>query len=330
MNEAYNLESVTAWLAESHRPLLISHRRPDGDALGALAGMGHVLRQNDCEPVVVLYDALPARYAFLEDAAQWLVWADVRDVVSRDCDGVVIVDTCAVAQLEPIGEFLARAPRILVIDHHATRDQVGTRDGDLRYFDETASATCLIIAEWLNASGHKFDRATATALFTGIATDCGWFRFSNTDGRTMRMASELVAAGAKPAQINHALHLCEPPEKLKLIAHLLNKLELLADGRLAVMRLRQADFDATGADDSMTEDLVNEATRLGGTEATLLVTEESETSIRVNFRSKRSLDVAALAMRFGGGGHTRAAGARLRGKWDDVVPRLIAETIEAL
>jgi phosphoesterase RecJ-like protein len=96
------------------------------------------------------------------------------------------------------------------------------------------------------------------------------------------------------------------------------------------MYLRRADFEATGADSSMTENLVNEATRLGSTEATLLFTEEPNGIVRVNFRSKRQLDVAALARRFGGGGHARAAGARLRGDWDHVVPHVITETMEAL
>ena len=111
---------------------------------------------------------------------------------------------------------------------------------------------------------------------------------------------------------------------------MLGKLELKADGKLAVLYLRGADLEAAGADDTMTSDLVNEATRLADTEATLLFTEESDGTVRVNFRSKRELDVSALATRFGGGGHARAAGARLRGAWDAVVPRVITETIAAL
>jgi len=107
-------------------------------------------------------------------------------------------------------------------------------------------------------------------------------------------------------------------------------MELHADGRLAVLFLRPADFEATGADDTMTEDLVNEPSRLGGVEATLLFTQEADDLVRVNFRSKSTLDVSELARRFGGGGHARAAGARLMGAWERNVPRVIAETIAAL
>jgi phosphoesterase RecJ-like protein len=277
-----------------------------------------------------LYEPLPSRYGFLDSAAKWHVWDEVRESVRSGCDAVVLLDTCALAQLEPVAEFLAQAPRTLVIDHHATHDPIGMRAGDLRLFDETASATCLIVAEWIRTTGTPFDPPLATALFTGIATDCGWFRFSNTDARTMRLAADLVGAGADASGIHAAIYQRDPPARLRLIAHMLNHLELKADGKLAVMYLRSTDFAETGSDSSMTSELVNEAARLASTEATLLFVEEPDRTIRVNFRSKRELNVAALARRFGGGGHARAAGARLYGEWDHVVPRVIAETIEAL
>jgi phosphoesterase RecJ-like protein len=325
-----DLQSLATWLEECHRPMLISHQRADGDSLGAMAAMSLALRSCGADPVAVLFDPLPSQYGFLEPAARWCVWDEVRDVLAADCDGVVIVDTCALPQLEPVVEFLARAPRTLVIDHHATRDPIGTRPGDLQVFDETAGAVSLMIAEWIRSIGLEFDEPLATALFVGIATDCGWFRFTNTDARTMRMVADLVEAGADASRIHSAIHQQDPPAKLRLIARMLGTLELKADGKLAVMCLRPADFAATGADSGMTSDLVNEASRLGCTEATPLFTEETDGTVRVNFRSKERLDVSALAARFGGGGHARAAGARLRGAWDTVVPRVISEMIEAL
>jgi phosphoesterase RecJ-like protein len=326
----HDFQSVTAWLQECHRPLLVSHERPDGDSLGAIAGMSGALRKRGLAPAAVLFEPLPDPYAFLEPATDWHVWDQTRDVLAGECDALVILDTCALAQLEPLAEFLAQAPRTLVIDHHVTRDSIATRHGDLRLFDETASATSLIVAEWVRSVGLPFDEPLATALFAGIATDCGWFRFTNTDARTMRVAAELVAAGADASGIHSRLYLQDPPAKLRLVTRALSSLELKAGDRLAVMYLRRSDFEAVGADGSMTENLVNEATRLGCTEATLLFVEEPDHTIRVNFRSKRVLDVSALARRFGGGGHARAAGARLRGRWDDVVPWVVAETIEAL
>jgi phosphoesterase RecJ-like protein len=324
------LDSVTPWLTQYQRPLVISHLRPDGDSLGAMAAMTLALQRRGAEPLPVLYESIPSQYALFTPMMKWHYWDEVRNVATTDCDAVVLVDTCALSQLEPIADYLAQAPPTLVIDHHATRDPIGTREGDLRVFDDTASATCLMVAEWIRDAGVQLDQPLATALFVGIATDCGWFRFANTDTRTMRLATELVEAGADPSRVHSAIYHQDPPARLRLIAHMLNHLELKADGKLAVMHLRPADFAATGADSSMTSELVNEATRLGCTEATLLFTEEPDGTIRVNFRSKLELDVSALARRYGGGGHARAAGARLRGDWDSVVPRVIAETIAAL
>ena len=323
-------DSVTAWLAQYQRPLVISHERPDGDSLGAMAAMTLALQRRGGNPIAVLYEPFPQRYAFLDLAIEWHEWDHVRDVVTTDGDAVILLDTCALSQLEPVAAFLAQAPPTLVIDHHATRDPIGLRAGDLRVFDDTASATSLMVAEWVCAAGLEYDEPLATALFTGIATDCGWFRFTNTDARTMRLAAELVEAGADPSRIHSTIYQQDSPARLRLIAHMLDHLELKADGKLAVMHLRPADFEATGAHSGMTSELVNEATRLASTEATLLFVEEPDRTIRVNFRSKRELDVSALARRFGGGGHARAAGARLRGEWDSVVPRVIAETIDAL
>ena len=325
-----DFHSLTTWLAECHQPVLISHERPDGDSLGAMAGMAQALSRQGADPVAALYEPLPSKYGFLDSAAKWHVWDDVRELVRGDCDAVVLLDTCALAQLEPVAEFLTQAPRTLVIDHHATRDPIGMRAGDLRLFDDTASATCLIVAEWIRSIGVAFDEPLATALFTGIATDCGWFRFANTDARTMRLAADLVEAGADASGIHAAIYQRDPPARLRLIAHMLTHLELKADGQLAVMYLRSTDFAETGADSNMASELVNEATRLASTEATLLFVEEPDRTIRVNFRSKRELDVSALARRFGGGGHVRAAGARLSGEWGSVVSRVVAETIEAL
>lgn len=321
---------VTRWLGQSQRPMIVSHRRPDGDALGSIAGMSRALRSRGARPSAVLYEPFPARYGVLRSAADWLVWDSARDAIAQDCDSVIVVDTCSLSQLEPVAQFLANAPRTLVIDHHATHDPVGTREGDLRLMDETASATALLVGEWIGSAGLPMDTTLATALYTGIATDTGWFRYSNTDARTLRIAADLLDAGVEAASLFNALNQQEPPAKLRLVANLLTSLELHKDGQLAVMYLRPADFAKAGADRSMTEDLVNEANRLAGVECTLLFTEEDDGEVRVNLRSKSRLDVAELARRFGGGGHARAAGARLRGGWDRVVPRFVADVAEAL
>ena len=282
------------------------------------------------DPRPVLSEPLPRRCALLADAVAWRFWEAERDALVADCDAWVILDTCTHSQLEALAGHLPRAPRTAVLDHHPTRDEIGTRPGDLRLFDETAGAACLLIHEWMRTVGLPLRPSIATALFVGIATDSGWFRFANTDARMLRAAAELADAGAAAPAVYRAIYEQDPPARLRLIGRMLDTLELHADGRLAVMKLRRSDFAAAGADQSMTEDLVNEAGRIAGLEAIVLFTEEPNGGVRVNFRSKRVLDVAALAAQFGGGGHARASGARPAGPWDEVVAQVVAAAQAAL
>lgn len=322
--------TAATWLGACRRPLLVSHRRPDGDALGSLAALALLLKQRGVAPAVALLEPFPARYRVLESFAPWRLWREERDTLVEHCDAVVILDTCAFAQLGPIGDWLNAAPRTLVIDHHATSDALATRPGDQRIIDPSASATCLLLTEFVRATGGALDDRLATALLVGLATDTGWFRFSNADARTLHAAAELVAAGAQPAEIYDDLYQRDSAARLRLVARLLQTLELEAGGRLAVLRLRQADFAATGADMSDTEDLVNEVNRLGCADATVMFTEEPDGVVRVNFRSKRRVDVAKLAQQFGGGGHVRAAGARVRGDWEATAAAVVKAAAAAV
>jgi len=325
-----HFDNVLNWLTACRRPLLVSHRRPDGDALGALTAMTLTLRALGQDPRPALFETFPPRYALLRDPVRWYDWKIDGPELQANCDALVILDTCTWSQLEPIAAFVRAAPRTLVIDHHPTPDDIGTRPGDLRLLDDTAAATCLIILDWLRAERLPVDPPVATALLVGLGTDCGWFRYANTDTRALRAAAELSAAGVMPSAIYQAVYEQDPPARLRLVGRLLQSLELLAEGRLARMTLRRADFEAAGADDTLTEDLVNEASRLAGLEASVLFVEERDGRVRINLRSKRDLDVATIATQFGGGGHIRAAGARLKLPWDEAVARVTAALVSAL
>lgn len=300
------------WLASRRQPLLLTHRRPDGDALGAMVGLALASRTLGLAPRPTLFEPLPARYGLWADVVSWDQWHPQAGPPAG-CDAVVILDTCARAQLEPAAAFLESAPPLLVIDHHVTGDGYGQRPDDLRLIDPTAGAASLLVAEWVRAADIPLTIPLAEALFTGIATDCGWFRFSNTDARLLGVTAELVAAGAEPNRLFGRIFEQEPLARLRLVSRVLAGLSLELGGRVAVMTLRDSDFEATGADRTMTEDIVNEAGRLGGVEVYVLLTEEPEGVVRVNLRSRNVVNVATVAAEFGGGGHARAAGVRLTG-----------------
>ena len=322
--------NALAWLADRQRPLIVSHRKPDGDALGSAAALALSLGQRGQQPAAVLYEPFPQRYACLSDLVQWHRWDQDGDELAGVCDAVVILDTCSWSQLEPVADYLRDAPPTLVIDHHPTRDEIGTRLDDLLLIDESATATCVLVTELLEANNLPLTVPIASALFTGLATDCGWFRYANTDARALRVATALAEAGAPINATYRSVYEHDSPAKLRLVGRMLQGVEMCADNRLVVLRLRAEDFVATGADLSDTDDIVNEAGRIAGIESVILFVEQADGMIRVNFRSKSTLDVAALAQEFGGGGHKRAAGARIPGTWEDVTQRVTAAAVACL
>lgn len=321
---------IAAWVQRHGRLMLFSHRRPDGDALGSLLAFALLSKRLSVSSEIFLFEPLPPRFAFLGESTAWNVWSEASATALSAADGIVILDTCSFSQLDPIAKLLPAAPPTLVIDHHATSDAIGVRPSDLRWIDPQAGAACLLLTEWAIQSGIEIDQPLAEALFAGIATDSGWFRFSNADERMLRAAAVLVAAGARPNELFMAIQQQEPAAKLRLSGQALARMELHDDDRIAVMQLRTADFKSVGADHTMTDEMVNEPLRISSVLASFLFVEQEDGVIRANLRSKHTLDVARLAQTFGGGGHARAAGARLNPPWTDAVKSVVGAAQLAL
>ena len=183
----------------------------------------------------------------------------------------------------------------------------------------------------LEHAGWPIDRQVAGALFTGLATDTGWFRFANADRAVYLTAAKLIKAGASPVELYERLYLSDSAARARLIGAVLSSFELLADGRLAVMRITQEMLNRCGATREMTEEIINEPQRIGSVIVCLLIVEPAgDGPVRVSFRSKRGLDVAAIAARFGGGGHERAAGARIPGTMAAVAAQVIPVLVQAV
>jgi len=301
------------------RPLLLTHTRPDGDAVGCLLAMRCVLRHGGADPQAMWLDGPADRYAFL--------WGDQpvdspSDPVSRAeelrPDGIAILDTSAYAQLGRLADWLrtgrgAGLPKV-VVDHHQTRDPIGA---DV-LVDETASAASVIVLEWVEAAGWAIPGAAAEALLVGIATDTGWFRYSNTDARTLEAAARLTRRGAELSTLYEAVYAREPAARLRLEAACIQSMELLSRGRIALMTLGPEQQRAAGGG-ADTSDIVNLPLRMAGVWVSVLLAPESRGEVRVSLRSKPpvhgvpDINVAELAAALGGGGHARAAGARVPG-----------------
>lgn len=316
------------------RPLLISHEKPDGDALGSLAAMGLFFQGSGVKATALLFDAMPGRYAFVERLIAPAVWG--RDVQAADLaryDSLVILDTCAFSQLAPLAEWIrgVTIPK-LAVDHHVSRDV----PVDVLLVDESAAATCLMLHDWAKAVGWEIDEKTAEALFIGLATDTGWFHHSNTDARALGAAAELARRGANAHRLYDELHLRDSAGRVRLLGAALRSLELLEGERVAVMTLAAGVFAQTGAMPADTEDMINEPLRIGSVGVSVLLVEQ-EGVVRVSLRSKpprgageADVDVAAIAQALGGGGHRRAAGARMNGALGEVRARVIEAVVRGM
>lgn len=320
-----NFQTIVERLGSAGSFLVLTHARPDGDGLGTMAALVSAGRAAGKTVRMLLPGNVPARYEFLFPDAK-PAGADEFAKLADGSDLIVIVDTCAFAQLDGLADGLrARRDKIIVIDHHATADDIGS----VQWIDSSAAAAGVMAEEVIEALDWSVDEAAAEALFSAVASDTGWFRFSNTDPRTMKSAAKLIERGAKPNAIYNRIYQSDRPERLRLLQRTLAGMELLCQDRLAVMAIRKSDFDATGARGDETENFVNESLRIGAVEVAVLLVEEPD-CVRVSLRSRSQIDVSAIAACFGGGGHARAAGLRTTENLDTAKQQLIAACTEKL
>ena len=312
---------------KSESILITTHTKPDGDACGCIAAMCDALGALGKNVTPLLLSTVPQWYEFLFAEKAAVLGKDVRlDELTAGRFGkfdlIVIVDTNSYSQLPKFDEYLKQADTpVLVLDHHQTSDGLG----DVELVDSNAAATGLIVFDLLQYAGWPVTEKIAESLFVAMATDTGWFQFSNTDSRIYRACAELIDAGIKPAQIYDHLYLNFSYSRFKLMAGMLDKLELHLDGRYAAMQITKQDIERTGAAYGDTENLINECHRIGAVEASVLFTELEDDRIRCSLRSKGPLDVSKIAAKFGGGGHTMAAGAFLPGPLENAKQLILTE-----
>lgn len=322
------LEKAIELIAKSATVLITTHTRPDGDACGCMAALSEALTALGKEVKLLLVSPLPQWYGFLFDEEVPVLGEDVgvEQLIAGqwgEYDLIVIVDTNSCSQLPKFEQYLKQADKaVLVIDHHLTADGLG----DVELVDSGAAATGLILLDFFKYADWPMTERIAEALFVAIGSDTGWFQFGNTDSRVLRAGSELIDAGAKPAEIYDKLYQSFSYPRFKLMVAMLNTLELHFDGRYATQYLLQRDFQQTGAAYRDTENLINECHRIGTVEVSALFVELADGRIRCSLRSRYDIDVSRIAAKFGGGGHKAAAGTYLPGPME-TAKRLIFQEI---
>jgi phosphoesterase RecJ-like protein len=210
---------------------------------------------------------------------------------------------------------------ILKIDHHPSDDHFGR----FNYVDTDVSSTAELVYRLCVSLGVPFDAALGTWIYSGIAFDTGRFRFSSTTADALRIAGEMVRAGANPQLIAEQLFYEYRSTTLSLLATTLQSLECLCGGRLAILSLDHSQLGQARYRDEDADGFVDYAVSLQGVEVAVFLREHEPGQIRVSLRAKHDFDVRAVAEVFGGGGHRKAAGARMSGTMQEAKARLMAE-----
>jgi phosphoesterase RecJ-like protein len=317
---------------KSNNILLTTHIKPDGDACGSVAAMYDTLTALGKKVKLILPSEVPEWYAFLFTKKpavldENITLEQLKQGQFFEPDLIVLIDVNSNNQLSKFSEYLKQNDKpVLVIDHHITNDGLG----DVELIDTTAAATALIIFDFLKYANWQVTEKIAQALFVAAATDTGWFQFGNTDSKVHRSCAELIDAGVNPTQIYHDLYQNFSPQRFKLMAAMLNTLELHLNGRFATQHILQADFERTGAAYKDTENLIDECQRISTVEAAALFVQLPDGRVKISLRSSGAIDVRKIAAKFGGGGHTMAAGVHLPGPLKDAKQLIKAEVEKQL
>lgn len=305
--------------------VVCGHVSPDGDCLGSQLALAAALRRLGKRVTCVLVKDEPVEANLLRvlDGAQDLVFSGAY----KGAPGAFVgVD---VPTRERIGEaacaLLDQAPFSFTIDHHA----VDATMCDMVYVDPDAASTTMLIWELAGYLGVERTGAVANCCYTGLVTDTGRFQYQNTDERCMRLAAEMVAAGADPASVSREVFQNRTYASMRLEATAIMRAEFSEDGATALGYLTREDFAHFGAQKSDAEPVIDALRRIEGVRVACMLREQ-EDCIRGSLRAKDDTDVSAIARTFGGGGHVAAAGFTLRCTLDDAVAQVRAALAEAV
>jgi bifunctional oligoribonuclease and PAP phosphatase NrnA len=377
-----SLSEAAQLIRDAKSIAITTHAKPDGDAFGSAAAMVQGLRTlcPDVDVTGWLMPPVPASFGTMKASGSlFTVTQDLDTSALEAAELVIIVDTGAWAQLQPLRPLLEpKVGRTLIVDHHISGDV----PAKYKYIDSNAAACCTVVADLLDElagvgpvvsqdwqsrtqDGRRDDvhlesvekqggidpnpvirdESVVEALFAGVASDTGWFRFSNTSARTHELAARLISAGCDHADLYARLEQTERPEKLALMIRALSSLKLVADGQAAMMVVRESDFVETGAKPEETERFVDIPQAVTSVKVVVLISQPPSSSqredgkddtpplLRVSFRSKPGHDavnVSTLAQKFGGGGHARAAGVKFDIPVDQAVDQIEKAIIDAL
>jgi phosphoesterase RecJ-like protein len=313
------LSQVVELIENKNKFGITTHIKPDGDGVGSSLGLCWLLQSLGKSAEVIVRGDIPPSYRNLPGAES------IRDVEQLDgeYDAIFVIEC---SDLERPGIRGLENHFTVNIDHHATSAHFGT----INWIDSTASAVGEMIYNLCKAIGGRVTREIAECVYMALVTDTGSFHFSNTTERTLKVASELIKAGARPADISEAVYNNYPWSRIELMRQVLSTVKRDASGQVATLRQTLAMRQTAEAVDGDNNGFVNIPLAARDVLAVVYMREVGPNQFRVSLRSKGDINVARVAERFGGGGHRNAAGLRIEGDWDEKEQELVEAVKDAV
>lgn len=324
------MKQILHKLQSSNNILVISHVIPDGDAIGSLIATGLALKAWNKKVTLYNESEIPAVYQFLPSIDQIKHQIDDRD----EYDTAVIMDC---GNLSRIGKDALKTTQnsfVINIDHHITN----TRFGDLQLIDSCACATSEIVYRLINEMNIPISNDMAVSIYTGILTDTGSFRFSCTNREAFQICEQMVGIGVNPHAVARQVYQTYSQRRLKLLNMINDSIKISKNGKLSIMMLSQQMLKQTGMQMEDFSGISNNLKYIENVKVTALISEQKNGDtgksrrlrpFHVSLRSDGSVDVAAIAAYYGGGGHISAAGFSITATLSDVKAQMfdLAETL---
>ena len=322
MDQELAYKKLAEIVENNHSFWVVTHVNPDGDAVGSAVALYHFLKKNEKKAAIIMPSKITSMYSFLfDDKDIPLFIGEIPDADEGEPDIIWIVDMGIWDRMGPISDAVRKSPAMkVVLDHH----RKGNINEGVAFIDpEASSAGELLYNLMTGYMGQTLNGPIATALYTAIATDTGFFRYTNPTSEVHRIVSELLKYPMDPNEVNIQVNENWPIGHMKLFGTALNSLKMYADGRIAVIKLELEAFKKCGAGWEDVDGLVEYARTIKNVEVAIILSEEPSGKVRLSFRSYGKIHMNELAEQFGGGGHHAAAGARTTGTLEDLIPRVV-------
>lgn len=281
---------------------ICSHVQPDGDNIGSTLALAMAIKKLKKNVSIIKVDDIPSDYIFLPHIDMF-----EEQEYNDSVDLFISLDSSDLIRLGAGKKFALKAKNIINIDHHITNENFG----DINIVSPSSGSTGEIIYRFIKDMKVDIDKDMATCLYTAISTDTGRFMYSNTTYETHLIASELLKIGIDINNININLYQSRTIERTRLFLEALNNLELISENRIALVAVTQDMLQNCNAKMEDTEGIVSFIRNIDSIEVACMLKEMSKEEVKVSLRSKKHVDVSKISIKFGGGGHAKAAGCTL-------------------